>query len=348
MHPTVAVALSGGIDSLMAALLLKLQNVDLFGIHFLSGHEPSDHAVRLERLQRSASRLGIHLHVVDLAEAFAAAVVAPFVAAYDRGLTPNPCVRCNAEIKFGRLLEHARRLGATHLATGHYARLAATREGSVHLERAIDRSKDQSYFLARLTREQLRQALFPLGQHTKSQVRQLASEHGIEPSQPGESQDVCFIGQRGYADFLMQQPGFTPVPGPIVDLQGRLVGCHRGLYRYTVGQRRGLGLPSSAPYYVVRLEPDQQRLVVGRSDELACATCNVEQTHWHQSPPQAPLELAVRVRYRGPQARATVHADGPRSARLVFAHPQRAVTPGQAAVFYDGERVLGTGWIARQ
>lgn len=346
MRTRVAVALSGGIDSLVAAWLLKSQRHEVFGIHFLSGYESGDTARRLAQLKRMASQLAIELHVVDLSQPFSDQVVAPFVAEYGRGLTPNPCMRCNPDIKFGHLLRHAQELGAEQLATGHYARLSHTDSGNVRLERAADHVKDQSYFLARLTPLQLQKALFPLCQLCKSQVRRLAVERGLQPVQSHESQDVCFIRQRGYADFLLEQPGFEPWPGPIVDQAGRLLGTHPGLFRYTVGQRRGMRLASSEPYYVVRLEPETNRLVVGRRDELGCLSCRVQEVRWHQAPPQQPMVVSVRVRYRGAPAQATVVAEGHGAARIVFAQPQRAVTPGQGAVFYDGERVAGTGWIA--
>lgn len=344
MTGPVAIALSGGVDSLVAAHLLKREHGDLFGLHFLTGYEnPSPSG--LQPLRQLCRQLGIPLHVVDLKASFKTVVVDYFTAAYRSGQTPNPCLVCNSAIKFGPLLQAARQLGASHLATGHYARVAAGCDGRYRLCKGSDAVKDQSYFLARLNQGQLARAVFPLGEWTKRAVRRLAEEKGLNPWVRQESQDVCFIRDTTYADFLTQSQGLCPQAGDIVDSAGRRIGTHGGLHRYTVGQRRGINCPAGQPYYVVRLDCRHNRLVVGFKEELALPECRVTDINWIAAPPTAPSDVEVRLRYRHRPVRCTVALEGSAEARVRFEQPQAAVTPGQAAVFYRGERVLGGGWI---
>ncbi|MGA6924279.1 MAG: tRNA 2-thiouridine(34) synthase MnmA, partial [Desulfosarcina sp.] len=269
-----------------------------------------------------------------------------FRSAYRMGKTPNPCLVCNPEIKFGVLLEKARQLGASRLATGHYARVASGPDGRPRLLTGLDRSKDQSYFLSRLTREQLARACFPLGGWTKSGVRALAAQKGLHPSDRVESQDVCFIKSAHYTDFLAHTRGFQPLPGEIVDTAGRRVGTHDGLHRYTVGQRRGINCPAGQAYYVVRIDVTRNRLVVGFKDSLIADGCRVTGINWIADAPDRPMRVDTRIRYRHRPVPSTVSPVGPREAKLRFVEPQTAVTPGQGAVFYQGDEVVGGGWIS--
>jgi tRNA-uridine 2-sulfurtransferase len=291
-----------------------------------------------------AAHLEVSVFFIDLSEAFRQTVVNYFADAYQHGETPNPCLVCNPRIKFGRLLEEARSRGAESLATGHYARIGADRDGR-QLLRGIDPQKDQSYFLARLTPDQLAAARFPLGGLRKTDVRALAAERGLTPAATGESQDICFIRGMDYAEFLARRMNLAAAPGPIVDTAGRTIGRHPGLHRFTVGQRRGIDCPAAAPYYVIRIDAAANRLVVGTKAELSSAGCRIREMNWIARPPTAPISVMAKLRYRSPAAAVRLIPTPGNGATLVFDTPQQAVTPGQGAVFYDGDRVLGGGWI---
>ncbi len=348
MKPLTAIAISGGIDSLTAAFLLKQDGQRVIGIHFLTGYEASDRAAdTIERqIQSIAEQLAIPIEIVDCNAAFKTDVVDYFVKSYLRGLTPNPCLVCNPTIKFGAVFAFARQLGAARLATGHYARVRKDDNGGLHLYRGVDAEKDQSYFLARLTSEQLAHAVFPLGQMTKADTKALARAKGLKPLSSKESQDVCFIQSTTYGAFL-EQHGMPFKPGPIVDLQGNKLGEHKGLHHYTIGQRRGINCPAAHPYYVVKIEPEHNRLTVGTSQDLTTDRCRVEAINWIQPPPAKALQVLTRVRYRHSAAASMLVPRGPHAADIVFDVPQKALTPGQGAVFYDEDEVLGGGWIVR-
>ncbi len=342
-----AVAISGGIDSLMSASLLQADGHDVIGLHFLNGFEkPPAVGDTTHPIHRIGAQLDIPIHLIDLAATFRRSVVAYFSSSYRAGRTPNPCLFCNPLIKFGHLWSHAARLGADFLATGHYARVSRTADGRYHLLRGVDRRKDQSYFLARLRPEQLARARFPLGAYLKDDTRRMAAALGLEPLSIEESQDVCFIREKTYGQFLAAHEGFESRPGPIVDIDGREIGRHQGLHLFTVGQRRGIDCPAAAPYYVVRLEPETNRLVVGFKEALARSECVVEAVNWINPPSRFPADVRVRIRYRHRAAAARlISADSDAKVRVVFSEPQTAITPGQGAVFYDGDEVLGGGWI---
>lgn len=346
MTVRTAIALSGGLDSAVAALRLKAAGEKLLALHFITGHEPADGmAAHRDRLERLAARLGVTLAVIDCREAFQHEVVDYFVDSYRQGRTPNPCVRCNARIKFGVVLQHALALGASRLATGHYARRRRGAAGSFHLYKGIDRRKDQSYFLARLTHAQLEKAAFPLGALTKAQVRRQAVEAALMLRPPRESQDICFVPRGDYTAFLTRPGRLVPAPGPIVDVTGRQLGQHRGLHAFTVGQRRGIDCPGPAPYYVVRIDAARNTLVVGSSTDLTAAGCRVSDVRWLRPPEADTLHVSVRLRYRSPEQPARLTIEAGAAATVRFDAPLAAVTPGQCAVFYRGDEVLGAGWI---
>jgi tRNA-specific 2-thiouridylase len=351
MMRTIAVAMSGGVDSLVAAHLLKTQGHRVFGIHFLTGYEtgirrlPPDREAAHARIGPLADQVGIALRILDVADTFQKEVVAYFTDAYLNGRTPNPCLQCNPGIKFGTVLAAARRMGADRLATGHYARTSADPAGNYHLLRGVDLHKDQSYFLAFMTQQQLAQACFPLGGLTKKAVRRLARQAGLMPALEKESQDVCFIPRGRYGEFLSGQPGFCPRPGVIEDIHGKVLGEHPGLHLFTVGQRRGINCPAAEPYYVVRLDQRNNRLIVGSADSLMRVACRVRNAHWITAVPDTPVQGHVRLRYRHQAVPATVSPTPSGGADIRFASPQKAVTPGQGAVIYRGDKVLGAGWI---
>jgi tRNA-specific 2-thiouridylase len=353
MNKTVAVALSGGLDSTVAASLLKENNYDIIGIHFRTGYErlPTGSAPEKApphvRAQHAAATLKIPLEIADLSESFSKEVVSYFMASYRAGQTPNPCIVCNRRIKFGVLLQHALALGATALATGHYARIAGRAFDRLHLMKGVDPGKDQSYFLCGLTQEQLGQAIFPLGPFTKKRVRRMASEMGLAALVGDESQELCFVGSSSYRDFLAVHGQPTPRPGPIVNIRGEVLGRHQGLHRYTIGQRSGMGVPGPEPYYVLRLDTEGNRLIIGTKRDLAATELTVMDINWiGMDPPEEPLGVGTRIRYRHKEAPSILHPIDAKTAKIVFYEPQSAITPGQAAVFYDAERVLGGGWIA--
>jgi tRNA-specific 2-thiouridylase len=342
---TIAVALSGGLDSAFSAYLLKNQGYGVIGVHADFGLPG---AMPLSQVRGVAAFLSIPLEIVDLRDAFREMITGYFIAEYRNGRTPNPCVVCNQRIKFGLLMNRAMTLGAEALATGHYARTLPCPFGrGLTLARGVDIRKDQSYFLHRLPAGDLERVFFPLGGLTKQQARSRVRELGFPLSASKESQDICFLPRGDYRAFFLERTNPESIEaGDIVDLEGHRLGTHRGLYAYTIGQRRGLGLPSPEAYYVVGIEPEKNRLVLGRKKDLEVTRCAVRDFHWICRPDKRPdLEVSVQVRYRSPAARARILKQEGRELILQFYSPQKAVTPGQAAVLYSGDLVLGGGWI---
>jgi tRNA-specific 2-thiouridylase len=361
MQQRVAIAISGGIDSLVAAALLKEQGHQVIGLHFITGYEsgfqhspvPSDSNRGPAGIESRTRRLlapmlaplDIPIHIIDLRAEFQSRVVDYFIATYRQGRTPNPCLVCNPSIKFDVLLRKARIMGAECIATGHYARLQRDENDRMHLLRGADQLKDQSYFLARLSQEQLRSALLPLGGLTKDQTRQMARRKGLHPVSVQESQDICFIKDMSYGDFLQRQPGFNASPGAIESLDGQTIGRHNGLHRFTVGQRRGINCPAAEPYYVVALDAARNVLVVGGKQDLLTRSCRIDQISWINDPPGSSMKVLVRVRYRHTPVPGILVPENDSGARIMFQEPQSAVTPGQGAVLYQADEVLGGGWI---
>jgi tRNA-specific 2-thiouridylase len=343
-----AIALSGGVDSATAAWLLREKGFEVLGLHADLGLTDPAQAARLREL---AAFLRIRLEIIPLREAFRAQVMEYLMAEYRRARTPNPCVVCNRTIKFDRLFQAAREMGAEHFGTGHYARILPCPWGrGSTIGRGVDPAKDQSYFLHRLDPEVLPHLLFPLGDRTKTEVKTLARELGLPVFRGEESQDACFLPPGGYREFLLREAGEDLVrPGDVVDLKGRKLGEHRGLYAHTIGQRRGLGLPAKEPYYVIRMNVEKNELVIGTRRELERTEAWIGGVHWLCRPPEIDdLRVQVQIRYRQRPAPATLSGKPGLALRIRFDHPQQAVTPGQAAVFYLEDSVLGGGWIDPQ
>ncbi|MBW2369428.1 MAG: tRNA 2-thiouridine(34) synthase MnmA, partial [Deltaproteobacteria bacterium] len=335
MKPTVAIALSGGVDSLISAYLLKKQGYPLIGIHFLTGFEsdpkPSPHKDgRCEKsagaksephdginarqiVEKLANQLDIPIHTVDLTRPFHDNVVAYFNQTYLDGKTPNPCLVCNPTIKFGSLLDAARKLGAQKIATGHYARVQTDSSGRSRLYCGLDRKKDQSYFLAFLTQQQLAHACFPLGKMTKDQVRSLARETGLSPVTGKESQDVCFIKGRTYIEFLAKHTDMPTTAGPIEDTDGNVLGEHSGLHQFTIGQRRGINCPATEPYYVLRIDTEKNRLIVGFKEQLTATACYIDRINWIIAQPDQPIAADTRLRYRHRAAASIIYPAHPQT-----------------------------------
>jgi len=341
----VAVALSGGIDSSVAALLLKEAGHEVIGLHMhLWDSSRSEYQAR--QAEALCSTLNIPFYVVDSKKEFALNVVDYFCREYKRGRTPNPCIACNQQIKFGFLLAKALSLGADFLATGHYARIEHSEDG-YHLLKAADLSKDQSYFLYTLTQEKLKYLLFPLGSYTKTEVKQIAQRAGLAIANP--SQDICFISQKNYRAFLSQR--LSSIPGEIVDAQGVILGRHQGIVFYTIGQRHGLGLASGKPLYVIRIDPEHNKIVLGDKRELYRQKVTAQRLNWVAGKPLlGPITAAAKIRYKSREAAAVLfpprHCEqGEAISDIWFPQPQWAICPGQAIVFYKDDEVLGGGTI---
>jgi len=336
----VAVALSGGVDSSAAALLLKESAYEVMGIHMRLWDSPHSeyHAHRAENICRI---LDIPYHQVELQEEFESCVVDYFCREYQQGRTPNPCVACNQYIKFGLLLDKALSLGTDYLATGHYARVEHSSDRH-RLLKAADTRKDQSYFLYTLTQEKLGHVLFPLGGHSKDEVKQMAKQAGL-PATTRSSQDICFISQKNYGYFLNQR--FPSTPGDIVDTRGRKLGQHRGIVFYTIGQRHGLGLASDRPLYIISIEPESNRIVLGQEKELYSQKLTAQKLNWISGKaPREPITAKAKIRYKSKETEAVLFFRND-AVEVHFAQPQKAVTPGQAIVFYNKGEVLGGGII---
>ncbi len=345
----VVVAMSGGVDSSAAAAILKSQGHEVLGITLRvwsyegaaqcgSCCSPED----IDDARAVADALDIPFYVADAEEIFRTRVVEPFVRSYLGGQTPVPCVACNRDVKFGFLLRRARVLGAK-LATGHYARVDAV-DGRLRLRRASDPAKDQSYFLFTLGQEELSDVLFPVGALDKAEVRAVAERHGLPTSRKPESMEICFVPDGDYAGFVEKVAGAQP-GGELVDGQGRVVGTHAGVHRFTVGQRRGLGGGAAEPLYVQQIQPDARRIVVGPGAGLERTAFTVLRPSWVDGPPDPAERLEVRIRHRHAGAAAWVREAAPGKLTVRVESPVRAVSPGQAAVFYRGDAVVGGGWI---
>ncbi len=343
--PVVAIALSGGVDSLVAGFLIKKAYNNVFGIHFTTGFEKT-----LTNVKSLEQQLGFPVHTIDLSRVFEKEVVQYFMDTYLAGKTPNPCVVCNKQIKFGVLLEKARELGADALATGHYATIVnplvfpERKISKSWLEKGTDPLKDQSYFLSMLSSDQLERIILPLAGYSKSQVKAVAKKNNLIPTAPGESQDICFIQDTSFSQFIIDKKGILPKPGNIKDPTGKIVGTHKGLHAFTIGQRRGIDCPASEPYYVRQIDLSTNTLVVCFKSDLAAGKMQVENIIWNYFENKEILTMTTKIRYSHKGAPSQLNRNGA-SGQVIFDVPQLAITPGQAAVFYKDNRVLGAGII---
>jgi tRNA-specific 2-thiouridylase len=353
----VVVGMSGGVDSSAAAAVLIDQGYDVIGITLKLW--PQDCVSRAEDKccgpqavmdARSVShQLKIPYYLVDESADFQAQVIQYFADEYKAGRTPNPCVMCNEKLKFGTLLQRARQLGAHWIATGHYARVVHGESGQrVLLKKGLDERKDQSYFLFSLRQEYLQHLLFPLGDHTKDASRDVARDCSLRTADKEESMEICFVPDNDYRAFLTQSRLVDPEPGDIVDLEGKVLGKHEGIAFYTIGQRRGLGIASSEPLYVLELDAKSNRVIVGPVNALERPSFIIDRCNWIPFEKlESPIEATAKIRYNHPGTMATITPLEGQRARVDLSVPQRAITPGQACVLYDGDLVLGGGWILK-
>lgn len=358
MGQRVFLGMSGGVDSSVAALLLQREGYEVSGVNLRLLHNEDLGLGRekaccsladAEDARAVAARLGIPFYVFDFSQVFRDTVIAEFISEYEAGRTPNPCATCNRSVKFGALLQRALALHGEYLATGHYARVARNGEtGRWLLKRGLDRSKDQSYFLYMLTQEQLRRTLFPLGALHKAEVRAIAEENGLVNAKKRDSQDICFAPGGDYVSFIRQTTGLPSPGGDFVDQEGRVLGRHKGFVRYTRGQHKGLGLSIEPPLYVLDKDPVTLAIRLGPDAALWSQTLTAENMNWISVPElTAPMRVTAKTRYSQTEAAATAEPLENGGMRLTFDEPQRAVTPGQAVVLYDGETVVGGGTIVR-
>jgi tRNA-specific 2-thiouridylase len=364
---TIAVAMSGGVDSSTVAAMLRVEGHNVIGLTMqlwnqrrLAGHEGMPESVQgrccslddVYDARRVAETIGIPYYVVNHEERFERDVVRPFVEEYLSGRTPIPCSLCNNHLKFDQLLTVARQIGADRVATGHYAQVTFNEEtGRWLLKRPADKSKDQTYFLFGLTQEQLSRTMFPLGGMTKPEVRELARKHALVIAEKPDSQEICFVPGGDYKRFLdayLAEQGEPPLetPGEMVTTDGRVIGEHTGIHNFTVGQRKGLGVATGSPLYVLQIKGDTRQVIVGKDEELYSRTLRTHRVNLISvAELREPMRVAVKIRHRHQPAPAMIEATGPDQILVTFDDPQRAITPGQAAVFYDGDTVVGGGWI---
>lgn len=350
---TVVIAMSGGVDSSVAAALLVKQGYQVIGMMLRLWSEPGSECENrcctpdaMAQARRVAALLDIPFYAIDAKQIFRETVVQNFIDGYTQGITPNPCLVCNRQIRWHFLLQHARALGADYMATGHYARLQWDEHQHTQLLRGIDSHKDQSYVLHVLDQKQISQAMFPLGEFTKPQVRQMAHEFGLPVAERADSQDLCFLGNNSYQEFLKRYAPQTQTPGPILDEQGNQLSQHNGLANFTIGQRKGIRVAGPRPFYVLRKELQTNSLIIGPQEALGEQQLRTGKINWiNGAPPELPMRLQVKVRYKAKDVWGRVTPIDQDCVQVSFEEPVRDITPGQAAVFYQGEFCLGGGVI---
>lgn len=348
----VLIAMSGGVDSSLAAKLMVDQGYDCIGCTMKLYHnedigiERSRTCCTLDDVEDARSvayKLGMPFYVFNFTDAFQNTVIRKFIESYQKGITPNPCIDCNRYMKFDKLFERAKILECDYIVTGHYARIEAN-DGKFILKKAADETKDQSYVLYSMTQEQLAHTLFPLGKFRKTEVRAIAEQNGFVNADKPDSQDICFVPDGDYAHVIELQTGNKSVSGNFIDKQGNVIGKHKGVINYTIGQRKGLGISSPEPLYVCEINAENNTVTLGRDKDLYQTEAYAEDVNWISgNAPGSEIKCKVKIRYRQTEQDAVVKPINETAVRIIFEQPQRAMTPGQAAVIYDGDTVLGGG-----
>lgn len=346
-NESVLIGMSGGVDSSVAAFLLQQENYDCVGCTMELYCRPGAGESNVRDAKAVADRMGIPFHVFDFQQDFHAKVIGNFIRCYESGVTPNPCIQCNRYLKFGVMLEKALALGCTHVATGHYAQIRQdTQTGRYLLYKAADKAKDQTYFLYSLTQHQLAHTLFPLGGLTKGEARDIAEQQGFITARKRDSQDICFVPDGDYVSFMKEYTGKTYPTGNYLDLTGKVVGTHQGAVCYTLGQRKGLGIALGAPVYVCAKDMEQNTVTVGPNEALFHNALRAADLNWIPFPALTePIEVTAKIRHSQNEQPATVYPEENGTVWVEFEQPQRAITPGQAVVLYQGDMVVGGGTI---
>jgi tRNA-specific 2-thiouridylase len=347
MTEKIAAAVSGGIDSLVAAFILKRKKFDVTGFHFFTGYESKKKAVIKNEITKMLGKIDIPVVFIDIRNEFDLKVVSYFKTSYEKGFTPNPCLVCNPMIKFGLLLDEAEKRGIKKIATGHYVKTIEYKN-NIFIAKANDSSKDQSYFLSMVEKNNLKNAVFPIGKLKKYQVKKIAYNFGLVPTEKDESQDICFIKNKNYKKFLEQDKRLNLKPGKITDKTGKVIGSHKGVHNFTIGQRKGINCPGPYPYYVLETNPEKQLIVVGKKEDLYSESLIAKDFNWFECPAEFPFEAEFKIRYSHKGEKGRIFKLKDNLFRIEFNSPVSSVTPGQGVAVYDNEKIVGAGFIAKK
>jgi tRNA-specific 2-thiouridylase len=347
MTEKIAAAVSGGIDSLVAAFILKKQNFDVTAFHFFTGYESKKKDFIKSEITKMLGKINIPVVFIDIEKDFEDKIVSYFKNSYIKGLTPNPCLVCNPLIKFGLLLEEAEKRGIKKIATGHYVK-TIVEENNIFIAKANDSLKDQSYFLSMVPNTHLKKAVFPIGKLKKTKVKKIADNFGLIPSEKDESQDICFIKQKNYKKFLEKDKSLSLKPGNIIDSSGKLIGSHNGVHNFTIGQRKGLNCPGPHPYYVLKTNPETRTVTAGKKEELLSTSLIAENFNWFKDPDNFPFEAEFKIRYSHKGEKGKIYKLENNLYKVTFTNPVSSVTPGQGLVIYDEEKIIGAGFIIKK